>query len=294
MVNGIGLWYPGDSAWTDYYFAKNLQGDVLAVYNAAHQCVATYSYDSWGNILTESGSLAELNPFRYRGYYYDVETELYYLQSRYYDPQVGRFINADSLVTTGNGMTSSNMFAYCLNNPVNGCDPCGTCFHRLDFWNDCEKCGGKTIGEKLNDFATGLYDYGTAVYAAHMMQIESQQQVDQNSFRYAMDSTVAVSAAIVQSVETQNNALQREHQTIHTVVIMPFATVDWEYVGKETIKEGVITAVGAAATSATAAYLGAPFLGGASIPASAFLGGITGFIGGCATGFVRSLWEELE
>ena len=80
-----------------------------------------------------------------------AETQLYYLQSRYYDPKLGRFLNADALVRTGQGVLGNNMFAYCGNNPVNGCDPCGTCFHRWDFWNDCESCGGKNLDEKVYD-----------------------------------------------------------------------------------------------------------------------------------------------
>ena len=65
---------------------------------------------------------------------------------------MGRFINADSYASTGQGILGNNMFAYCLNNPINGSDPCGTCFHRWDFWNDCEECGGETIGEKWYDY----------------------------------------------------------------------------------------------------------------------------------------------
>ena len=72
--------------------------------------------------------MAEINPLRYRGYYYDVETGFYYLQSRYYDPVVSRFINADSYASTGTGLLSYNMFAYCGNNPVNNSDPSGNAF----------------------------------------------------------------------------------------------------------------------------------------------------------------------
>ena len=89
----IGLWKADDVAWTDYYFVKNLQGDVLQVYRESDNVLAaSYTYDSWGNVLSESGPLAQTNPFRYRGYYYDTESEFYYLQSRYYDPSIGRFI----------------------------------------------------------------------------------------------------------------------------------------------------------------------------------------------------------
>ena len=81
--------------------------------------------DSWGKLISSSGSLAEINPLRYRGYYYDTETGFYYLQSRYYDPVVSRFINADSYASTGDGLLGYNMFAYCGNNPVCYSDPTG-------------------------------------------------------------------------------------------------------------------------------------------------------------------------
>ena len=94
-----------------------------------------YIYDSWGNTLsvqdangqeiTSPNNMGNLNPFRYRGYYFDTETGLYYLHSRYYDPQTCRFVNADGYVSTGQGLLSHNMFAYCLNNPVNKVDPNG-------------------------------------------------------------------------------------------------------------------------------------------------------------------------
>ncbi len=90
--------------------------------------LATYEYDAWGKLISSSGSLAEINPLRYRGYYYDTETGFYYLQSRYYDPVVSRFINADSYASTGTGLLSYNMFAYCGNNPVNNSDPSGNAF----------------------------------------------------------------------------------------------------------------------------------------------------------------------
>lgn len=79
---------------------------------------ASYVYDAWGNVISSSGTMASINPIRYRGYYYDTETGLYYLGSRYYDPAVKRFVNADRYASTGQGFVGYNMFAYCLNNPV--------------------------------------------------------------------------------------------------------------------------------------------------------------------------------
>ena len=110
------------TSFQTYYYVLNLQGDVVKLIHYIpgfeYESVATYEYDAWGNIVSSSGRLAEINPLRYRGYYYDNETGFYYLQSRYYDPANRRFINADLLASTGQGFTGTNMFAYCVNNPV--------------------------------------------------------------------------------------------------------------------------------------------------------------------------------
>ncbi len=86
--------------------------------DASGNQVAAYTYGPYGKVLTAEGPLAETNPLRYRGYYYDSETGFYYLQSRYYDPQTGRFINADSYAGTGQGILGYNMFSYSMNSPV--------------------------------------------------------------------------------------------------------------------------------------------------------------------------------
>ena len=90
---------------TEYYYLRNLQGDIAGIVDGTGSLVVEYTYDAWGKLLSITGSLADtvgvLNPLRYRGYYYDTETGLYYLQSRYYDPETGRFLNADETVLTG-------------------------------------------------------------------------------------------------------------------------------------------------------------------------------------------------
>ncbi len=121
--NPYALIYNG----TTYYYITNLQGDVMYMVDANGATVATYEYDPYGKIINSYGAMAEINPLRYRGYYYDSETGFYYLQSRYYDPEICRFINADGLASTGQGFVGQNMFAYCLNNPIifgdsAGCD----------------------------------------------------------------------------------------------------------------------------------------------------------------------------
>ena len=102
---------------------------MIGLLDSAGTEVVRYTYDAWGKPLATTGSLAGTvganNPFRYRGYVYDAETEQYYLRSRYYNPAWGRFISADSLLGKVGGLFSHNAFAYCLNNPVNKCDPNG-------------------------------------------------------------------------------------------------------------------------------------------------------------------------
>ena len=113
------------SSYNTYYYILNAQGDVVKLIAPSGNVYAEYSYDAWGNILDSTGSLRNTNPLRYRGYYFDKETGFYYLQSRYYDPAVRRFLNADSYSSTGQGFLGFNMFAYCNNNPVNCVDPSG-------------------------------------------------------------------------------------------------------------------------------------------------------------------------
>ena len=110
---------------TTYYYVTNLQGDVMGLVDTNGNTIATYTYDPYGKVLTATGTLAEKNPLRYRGYYYDSESGLYYLQSRYYDPAVRRFVNADSYASTGQGIVGYNMFSYCSNSPIIRSDPDG-------------------------------------------------------------------------------------------------------------------------------------------------------------------------
>ena len=127
--NLTAIRYISGSTDNYYYVTTNLQGDVLGIYTGGGVLLASYEYDAWGNCTVTSHNanftIGEDNPIRYRGYYYDSETGLYYLQSRYYDPEIGRFINADGYVTTGQGVLSYNMFAYCSNSPVMYSDPSG-------------------------------------------------------------------------------------------------------------------------------------------------------------------------
>ena len=114
---------------TDYFYLRNAQGDVTGLVDSTGAKVVAYTCGPWGESWGVSGTLAStlgaMNPLRYRGYVYDTETGLYYVSSRYYDPEIGRWINADGYVSTGQDITGYNMFAYCGNNPVNRKDPTG-------------------------------------------------------------------------------------------------------------------------------------------------------------------------
>ena len=122
---------PSGGATQTYYYVLNLQGDVVGLMNTSMQMVVKYSYDPWGKLTGTNATsayvaLAQANPLRYRSYCYDIETGFYYLQTRYYDPTIARFINADGYLTTDvDGLLSANMFAYCENNPVTNSDPTG-------------------------------------------------------------------------------------------------------------------------------------------------------------------------
>ena len=131
----VGMMYRTNAYAADTYdyflFEKNLQGDIVAVYSSTGTLLATYKYDAWGNHTVEyqngGGDLVAVvsNPFRYRGYYYDSKIGLYYLNSRYYDSNTGRFINTDAYVSTQLGLLGNNMYIYCLNDPVNLFDETG-------------------------------------------------------------------------------------------------------------------------------------------------------------------------
>ena len=116
-----------------YLYITNLQGDVLSVIDSTTgQTAVSYVYDAWGKLISKSGtssdyaSIYEYNPLTYRGYIYDSETGFYYLQSRYYDPTIGRFLNADSVLSIHPSSSECNLFRYCNNNPINRIDETGT------------------------------------------------------------------------------------------------------------------------------------------------------------------------
>jgi len=138
-----------------YYYRKNIQGDITHILDNNGFVKAEYVYDAWGNhvIVKNDENAGSINPFRYHGYYYDEETNLYYLKARYYDPQTGRFINADDigvLDATKDHINGLNLYAYCLNNPVNMADENGR------IWDWIDKNIFRPIGDAVNTFGNAI------------------------------------------------------------------------------------------------------------------------------------------
>jgi|GEM_PF-6339011 len=126
---------------------------IVGLMDGSGTRVVEYTYDAWGKLISTTGTLATSlgadNPFRYRGYYYDTETGLYYLMARYYDPEVCRFISADVYMTTGQGVLGGNMWAYCGNNPVRRVEVLGQSWEDIwELFGSLFGAGGETVAEK--------------------------------------------------------------------------------------------------------------------------------------------------
>ncbi len=132
----VGVTYSFNGATpVTYYYHKNLQGDVIAIYDEGGNIKAGYAYDAWGNHVVTNDNLPQLaqcNPFRYRGYYYDVETSLYYCNARYYSPKLCRWISPDNIgYLDPEFINGLNLYCYCMNNPIMYIDPDG---HAPKWW----------------------------------------------------------------------------------------------------------------------------------------------------------------
>ena len=147
-----------------YAYVKNLQGDVIAILDAAGNVVVSYVYDAWGAPIGKSGSMAEtlgtVQPFRYRGYVFDEETGLYYLRSRYYNPGWGRFVNADAteLIAVNGGLLEANVFAYCSNNPIARLDPNGQLWLEMGLG-----LVAGIVGQYISDVVENIQDGKTGI-----------------------------------------------------------------------------------------------------------------------------------
>ena len=169
---------------TMYFYVKNLQGDVIRIIDLAGTDVASYVYDAWGNIKDTKGepTIREINPIRYRGYVYDTETSLYYLQSRYYDPFTGRFLNADIYCDTGTSTPlSTNMFAYCENNPISNADEGGY-------------IAANVIGAVIGGIVGAVGGYFLTNWLADKLNLHGWKR---NVFVWGLSAVIGAAAAVI-------------------------------------------------------------------------------------------------
>ena len=159
-----------------FIYRKNFFGDIVAIYQGTTK-IAEYSYDAWGNctVVSDYNGYGARNPFRYRGYYFDSDLNMYYLTTRYYDPNTGRFINADAIeYLRPAAINGLNLYAYCHDNPVMYIDPMGT-----DISYDCDleegydpeddlfnNAGGGGGSSTSNTTAGSYGNYGGSTYGS--------------------------------------------------------------------------------------------------------------------------------
>ena len=208
-----------------YYYLLNQQGDVEALMDANGAIVATYEYDPWGAVTAKNAngaldnddtSIGNLNPLRYRGYYYDNETGFYYLQSRYYDPVVGRFISPDTFASTDvTDIISANMFAYCNNDPVNYKDDGGNNPVVAALINGaisaCFAAASLAIDAEMNGTTVSSRDYGMTIITSFLTGFASTLiPIDELSI------ALAISVELVSGIYNQESFLD---------IVMDMATV---------------------------------------------------------------------
>ncbi len=170
-----------DSERKSYFFTHNSFGDIIGIYSGSGVLTAQYEYDAWGKVIsitdgngneiTDTNNIGLLNPFRYRGYYYDSETGLYYLMSRYYDPVTRRFLNADGYFQSGGSILDANMSAYCRNNPITFIDPTGTkcSTHDPYYVPNCFACS-----PTWREFVKDRYSWIKSIDPTYTLQLSSE------------------------------------------------------------------------------------------------------------------------
>ena len=253
-----------------YFYRKDAQGNIMALLDSNGAVVVEYKYDAWGNHEAEVANeafvaLAEINPYRYRGYYFDEETGLYFLQTRYYDPEVGRFISRDSIEyaapETINGL---NLYAYCSNNPVMATDPLGT-----TAWWEWLLAGlvvvGLVIGAVVATVATGGMFTAAITGAAIGAGISLGTQAMSGSLnwgQFALDIGVGAITGLIGA-----SSISRIGSTFVGAVIgggsniasqlldgKSFSEINWKTVGLSTIVGGVSGFIGGAGAKNTKAF----------------------------------------
>ena len=256
---------------TEYYYLRNGQNDVVGLMDASGNRVVEYTYDAWGKLISTTGTLASTlgadNPFRYRGYYYDTETGLYYLMTRYYDPEVCRFISADVYLSTGQGVLGNNRFAYCNNNPMllsdsNGTSP-GTpvltivdyyAIHKLVQTYIIEELGGAAAMEvyvKAENGRKGFLDVydpvDSSYYEVKSEKASSKLSTERQMQRYDNSKVVATGQEVSRGTKVVSGSFSYgfwdiEYSSKKDGLVTYNANFNWGRAGKSL--SGIAVAVG--------------------------------------------------
>ncbi len=211
-------YYKNDTDYNIFYVMTNVFGDVISLHNADGTTKVTYEYDAWGNVIsmtdTTTLGIGTINPIRYRGYYYDAETGLYYLSSRYYDPQVGRFINTDGQINA-DSMSGYNLFAYCYNNPISLCDR-----------NGARPIASMTVDtEKKTDKKTSFRHVQKIINAKNKEQLDQIRAFAAIVYAEAGGENTKTKKAVAHSI---NNRISIGHWTKPTNIIEAISS-PWQY-----------------------------------------------------------------
>ena len=290
-----GIRYKDNSGTVnDYYFVCNWRGDVIQIYNASGTLVGSYTYDAWGRVTENATSadtenITETNPIRYRGYYYDTETRLYYLKSRYYDPAVKRFLNVDGLVSTSIEDAAKNMFAYCTNNPVFYADSEGNCkykansydFYRMNHGLPAAGCTCNTKKEPVKpDNNTG--DSTAAVYTEKVI-VPALKEILTSHADDVLESIILPNAVLSPLLisEMSDMVISGLRNAGIASLVIAGAEIGWDYYkyAEKDINDfyvsATITLVGIAATAVVGTVI-VPALGltGVGAVAATVIGGV--------------------
>ena len=205
-------------AGSTYYYILNLQGDVVGIMDSTGTQIVDYAYTAYGQgfvracvVGQTADTLVRINPFLYRGYVLDMGTGLYYLQSRYYDPAVGRFINADVYAATGQGFVGNNMFAYCLNNPVMYCDYTGRTASLVGIVGI--SIGIKELAQAAVVVVAAIVVIAVAIYVVPQV-IDGISTVVSDSFAYANEQTTTVVDAKTTTAEPRKKSKTHVHHIV--------------------------------------------------------------------------------
>ena len=233
-----------------YFFRKNLQGDVIAVVDITGGIAAHYVYDAWGNVSVlnhfESpidhtpDEIGNINPFRYRGYYYDTEIAKYYLQSRYYDPITGRFVNGDEIAYIGIARTilSYNINAYCDNNVINLEDRMGCYAGALVLNASVTATMSGALPGIMSGISASLASIKAAIASSWFIPVcIAAAVIAVSGIIYVVNRVVALTVLVAQTISAVKEKAKAEginpnnlrHYTVY--VIVKKGTIDVVYVG---------------------------------------------------------------